>query len=99
MTGLVPGGDLTPPAHDGAPEALHLRRAGLVLEIDAELRDELASHDRVIDVRSRTHHFLGVPGGADLAAGVAGVEEPAGVWCRCRSSRRSWAMVINLRIR
>ena len=38
-----------PPAHDGAPEALHLGRAGLVLEIEAELRDELARDGRVVD--------------------------------------------------
>lgn len=43
----MPGGDLIAPAGDGATEALNLGRARIVLEVDAELGDELVGQLRV----------------------------------------------------
>ena len=60
----MPGRDLVPPAHDGAPGRAHFGWAGLLLEIDAELTGEL----RVSDPVDRTDDFPGVPGQAHLAA-------------------------------
>jgi hypothetical protein len=42
----MPGDDLVAPADDGAPEGADLGRAGVVLESDHELVDELARQVR-----------------------------------------------------
>ena len=98
VAGLVRGGDLVPPAHDGASEGLHLRWAGVILEVDAELSDELARDVGVVDGADLADDFFGVPGGADLAARSPASSGPRSL-ASLSGSRRSWAMVISLRIR
>ena len=73
----MPCRDLGAPAGDRAPEALDLGRAGVVLEIDAELGHELDGEVGVADLVDRADDFFGVPGQADLAVGVVGVEQAA----------------------
>ena len=46
------------PAGDGAPQAADLGWARVVLEIDAELGDELNSEFGVVDVVDRSDDFL-----------------------------------------
>jgi hypothetical protein len=52
----------------------NLGRAGLVLEINAELIDELAGQVGVRDLVDGARYFLGVPGHADLVRGRLGIE-------------------------
>ena len=73
----MPCRDLGAPAGDRAPEALDLGRAGVVLEIDAELGHELDGEVGVADLVDRADDFFGGPGQADLAVGVVGVEQAA----------------------
>jgi hypothetical protein len=72
----VPGDDLIAPADDGAAEGAHLGRAGLVLEINAELIDELAGHLSVGDLVDRPDDLFGMLRRAHFAAWVAGFEQP-----------------------
>jgi hypothetical protein len=53
------------------------------LEIDAELGDELDSQLGVVDRVDRTDDFLGVPGGADFAFRIAGLEQSDQLRVRC----------------
>ena len=62
------------PAGDRVSEALYLGRAGVVLEIDAELGHELVSEAGIVDLVDRADDLFGVPGHADLTVGVAGFE-------------------------
>jgi hypothetical protein len=73
--GAVPRGDLVPPPGDRAAEPLDLRRAVVVLEVLAETGDELVGEFGVLDLVDRPDDLLGVPRGADLAAGIAGPEK------------------------
>src|SRR3546814_8057433 len=57
-------------------ERLDLFGAGLVLQIQAELGNELAGHDRIGDVVDAPHSLLRVPRRANLALGVTGFEQP-----------------------
>src|SRR3546814_240269 len=57
-------------------ERLDLFGAGLVLQIQAELGNELAGHDRIRDVVDAPHSLLRVPRRADLALGIASFEQP-----------------------
>jgi len=82
-----------PPTGDGAAESLHLWRAGVVLEIDTELGDELGGQLRVVDGVDTPHNFFGAPYRADLTIRVTRFEQTA------QLRRRSCAMVINLRTR
>ena len=74
--GLVPGGDLVLPADERAAKGAHLHRAGLVLEVAPETFDEGQGEVGVVVVVDAANDLLGVPGGAHLASGFAGVEEP-----------------------
>lgn len=47
------------------------------MEVEAELGDEVPGDGRVVDVVDAPDGFLGVPGGADFAVGVAGGEQTA----------------------
>jgi hypothetical protein len=71
----VPRGDLVAPLGDGASEASDLWRTGLVLEIYAELGDELDSQLGVVDRLERPDRFHCVPGVADLAFRIARIEQ------------------------
>ena len=73
--GVMPGGELAGPADDGAAELADLGRARLVLQVAAEAGDELVGVVGVVDVVDGPDGLLGVPGGADLAVGVAGVQQ------------------------
>src|SRR6476661_6891863 len=70
--GSVPGDDVVPPAGDGATERADLDGAGIVLEVDTKLGDELVGQLWVGDLVDGAHDFLGVPGGAHLTTGIAG---------------------------
>jgi hypothetical protein len=72
----VPGCDLVLPADEGAPQRAHLERTGLVLEVPAEAFDEVHGEVGVVVVVDAADDLLGVPGGADVAPGIAGVEQP-----------------------
>jgi hypothetical protein len=74
---LVPRGDVCEPAAQRPAERLHLGRARLVLEVEAELGDEVPGDVGVTDVVDVPDGLLGVPGGADLASGVIGGEQAA----------------------
>jgi len=71
----MPRRELGAPAGDRAPEALHLGRTRVVLEIDAELSDELDGEVGVGDRVDRAHDFFGVPRHAHLTSRVAGFEQ------------------------
>jgi len=73
--GLVPRGDRVSPAKQRSTEGAHLFWARRVLEVVAELVDELHGELRVVVVVDGAHHLFGVPGQADLASGVTGGEE------------------------
>ena len=73
--GDVPVGDLGAPAADGTSELVDLRWAGVVLEVVCELEGVLEAGGGAVDVVDVSDGFLGVPGGADFAVGVTGVEE------------------------
>ena len=96
--GSMPGGDLVTPAHESPPQRVDLDRVGPVLEIVAETTDELEGQVWVVMVVDASDDFLGVPGGADLAVRVAGVEQPQQSGRPC-SSRRSSARVNSRRAR
>ena len=74
--GPVPRGDLVAPTHDRASELAHLGRAVLVLEVVAKPLDEGGGEVGVVDVVDASDGLFGMPGGADLASGVAGREQP-----------------------
>ena len=74
--GPVPGRDLVTPLGDRAAELADLGRARLVLEVGAEAGNEVDSEVGVGVVIDRPDDFFGVPGHADLAARVAGLEQP-----------------------
>jgi hypothetical protein len=57
------------------PERADLKRAGLVLKVDAELVDELAGEFGVGDLVDRPDDLLGVPGHAHVAPRIASVEQ------------------------
>jgi hypothetical protein len=52
-----------------------LGRARVVLQIGAEAGDEFVRAVVVVMVIDRAHDLLGVPGGADFAAGFAGIQQ------------------------
>jgi hypothetical protein len=64
-----------PPAHDRAAELGDLGRTRVVLQIGAEPGDELEGEIGVLVVVDRPDDLIGVPGGADLVAGIAGIEQ------------------------
>ena len=63
------------PAGDGAAELAGLRWAVRVLEVDAEARHELFGEGGIVDGVDRPEDFLGVLRHADLAVGVASLQE------------------------
>gem|GEM_PF-1565538 len=73
--GLLPRRDLGLPLDDRAAELVDLGWARVVLEIDPEAVDELGCEYGVGVGVDRPHDFFCVPGHADLAVRVAGLEE------------------------
>ncbi len=73
--GSVPGGDLVPPADQGASEGADLGWTRGVLEVDAELVDHLEGEVGVAVVIEAADHLLCVPGIAYFASEVAGIEQ------------------------
>ena len=73
--GGVPVGDLGAPAPDGAAQPVDLSRHGGVLQVLRELGDGRGAHFGVGDVIDAAQGLFGVPGVADLAVGVACVEQ------------------------
>jgi hypothetical protein len=94
---VVPGDDVLAPAHDGAAQGAHFERAGLVLEVVADLVDERAGELGVGDV---------VDGADDLAC-QAMRTSPRGSLASIRPrslvspwwSSRWWALVSRRRAR
>ena len=71
----VPVGDLEFQSGDGATRLVDLGWTGFVLQVVRELEGVSDSEDRFVDPVDVSDGFLRVPGGADFAVGVAGVEE------------------------
>ena len=94
--GVVPGGDLVSPAQQGATRASGPRQ-GRTRSCRSRPRrvHERQGQVGVVVVVYGTDDFLGVPGGADLAVGVAGVEEAEqlGAARARRGVRRLWSTI------
>ena len=75
VMGAVPGSDLMAPAGQGPAERLNLDRVGGVLEVSSQPGHELEGHAGVGVVVDGADEFLGMPGGAYVAVGVAGLEQ------------------------
>ncbi len=71
----VPRGDLVLPAQERPSQGAHLDRAGLVLEVTAQPLDEGDGQAGIVVLVYGANDLLGVPGGADLATGITGVEQ------------------------
>ena len=76
-SGGVPVGDLLPPAPQGAPEPVDLFGHAGFLEVGGELGDGGGAGLGAGDVIDGSEGLFGVPGVADLAVGVSGVEQAA----------------------
>ena len=74
-SGRVPVRDLGAPAPQGAAQPVDLWCEAEVLEIDCELFDGIGAEFGVGDVIDASQGLVGVPGQADLAFGVACIEQ------------------------